>query len=137
MIFISDLPSNMPKQRLLDALRKVFSTVGKIKINQQTQVASIDLFRKEDNTSQLNVTATITFEQEESVMKAIEKYNGKRVPIFNDAQIRVKKSEMTTERTSARTPPSVLQEAPLPLSQTSGNKHWQKERLFMVWTANI
>ncbi|CAM4887761.1 unnamed protein product [Rotaria socialis] len=96
MILVSGLPLDISEEHLLDKLWKVFSTVGNIKINQETKGASIDLFRKIDNKPPLNGTATITFEREESVVKAIEKYNGKCVPILNNNQIYVKKSEVTT-----------------------------------------
>ncbi|CAF1260547.1 unnamed protein product [Adineta steineri] len=94
MISINGLPSNMTDERLFKRLEKVFSNVGKFKINQQTRRASIDLFRDMDSTFQSKVTATITFEHEESVMEAIQKYNGKPVPILDSPKIYVKKSEM-------------------------------------------
>ncbi|CAF1570567.1 unnamed protein product, partial [Rotaria sordida] len=96
----------MPKERLFDRLSRVFSNVGEIKINQQTKEACIDLRRENDNT--LSGAATIIFEQEESVKKAIEKYNEKCPPLLNGAEIRVEKFKMKTER--AATPPPVLRE---------------------------
>ncbi|CAM2716131.1 unnamed protein product [Rotaria socialis] len=96
MILVSGLPLDISEEHLLDKLWKVFSTVGNIEINQQANKSSIHLFKDKVNRTRLTGSATITFEREESVMKAIEKYNGKCVPILNDNQIYVKKSEVTT-----------------------------------------
>ncbi|CAF3492662.1 unnamed protein product [Rotaria socialis] len=87
MILVSGLPLDISEEHLLDKLWK---------INQQANKSSIHLFKDKVNRTRLTGSATITFEREESVMKAIEKYNGKCVPILNDNQIYVKKSEVTT-----------------------------------------
>ncbi|CAF0740428.1 unnamed protein product [Adineta steineri] len=71
----------------------------------------IHLFKRVDNKYQLNGTAAITFQKEESVKKAIEKYNRTHVRSLNNAQIYVRKSEVTT-------PPP----APLQLPKTSGSR---------------
>ncbi|CAM4851457.1 unnamed protein product [Rotaria magnacalcarata] len=76
MILVSGLPFNISEEQLFDKLSRVFSTVGNIKINQQANKSSIHLFKDKVNRTRLTGSATITFEREESVMKAIEKYNG-------------------------------------------------------------
>ncbi|CAF1315958.1 unnamed protein product [Adineta steineri] len=107
-IFITDLPANMPEQLLFDTLWDEFITVGDIKMDQQAKPC-IHLFKRVDNKYPLNGTAAITFQKEESVKKAIEKYNRTHVRSLNNAQIYVRKSEVTM-------PPP----APLQLPKTSG-----------------
>ncbi|CAF3457468.1 unnamed protein product [Rotaria socialis] len=96
VIFVSGLPLDISEEQLFDKLSRVFSIVGNIKINQQANKSSIHLFKDKVNRTRLTGSAKITFEREESVMKAIEKYNGKCVPILNDNQIYVKKPEVAT-----------------------------------------
>ncbi|UJR19317.1 hypothetical protein I4U23_022446 [Adineta vaga] len=103
-VFIKGLPTDMPVQRLLDALQILFNRVGSIKIDQRTKKLSIYLFKKSDDKSKLNGIATITFEEEEPVMKAIERYNGKCEPSLNNNQIFVKISENIAETTPSPTP---------------------------------
>ncbi|CAF4738115.1 unnamed protein product, partial [Rotaria socialis] len=74
-IFIAGLPTNMSEQVLFDKLCDVFLTVGKIKINRRTGKPWINLLRQKDNKCQLSGNAGITFEEEESVIEAIKKYN--------------------------------------------------------------
>ncbi|CAF0809190.1 unnamed protein product [Adineta steineri] len=114
-IFITDLPVNMSEQSLFDTLLDEFTTVGEIKIDQQAKPC-IHLFKRVDNKYQLNGTAAITFQKEESVKKAIEKCNRTRVQSLNNAQIFVRKTEVTNNRKLAPTPPSA------PSSKTSGSK---------------
>ncbi|CAF2868075.1 unnamed protein product [Rotaria sp. Silwood2] len=80
--------------------------------------------------SQLTGNAMVTFNEEESAIKAIEKYNEKRVPLLKDAQIRVKKSEMKTDKQTAA-PLALLQQLPeTPLAPVSrpGSEHLQKKK---------
>ncbi|CAF1214418.1 unnamed protein product, partial [Adineta steineri] len=114
-IFITDLPVNMPEQLLFDTLWDEFITVGDIKMDQQAKPC-IHLFKRVDNKYPLNGTAAITFQKEESVKKAIEKYNRIRVRSLNNAQIFVRKTEVTNKRSFTPTPPP----APLQLPKNSG-----------------
>ncbi|CAF4098310.1 unnamed protein product [Rotaria magnacalcarata] len=98
-IFIGGLPTNMPEQVLFDKLTNVFLTVGKIKINRRTGKPWINLLRQKDNRCQLSGNAGITFEEEESVIKAIKKYNQQSIPAFNDARIYVQKHKARNEGT--------------------------------------
>ncbi|CAF1491385.1 unnamed protein product [Adineta steineri] len=116
-IFITDLPVNMPEQLLFDTLWDEFITVGDIKMDQQTKPC-IHLFKRVDNKYQLNGTAAIIFQKEESVKKAIEAYNRRRVRSLNNAQICVRKSDVIT-------PPP----APSPSPKTPGSKHSQKTQI--------
>ncbi|CAF4583622.1 unnamed protein product [Rotaria socialis] len=81
-IFISGLPKKMPEQVLFDTLWDVFSTVGKIKINRITDKPWINLLRQKDNKSELSGMAFVTFEEEESVIEAIKKYNSELKQTF-------------------------------------------------------
>ncbi|CAF4728385.1 unnamed protein product, partial [Rotaria magnacalcarata] len=86
-IFIRGLPKNMAEQHLLGALSRMFSSIGQIKINRRTDKPWINLLREKNNTSELSGTAIVTFEEEESVIEAIKKYNQQCIPTFNNAQI--------------------------------------------------
>ncbi|CAM4982020.1 unnamed protein product [Rotaria socialis] len=98
-IFIAGLPTNMSEQVLFDKLCDVFLTVGKIKINRRTGKPWINLLRQKDNKCQLSGNAGITFEEEESVIEAIKKYNQQSIPAFNDARIYVQKHKARNEGT--------------------------------------
>ncbi|CAF1077473.1 unnamed protein product [Adineta steineri] len=74
-IFIRGLPLEMTEQHLFDTLLNEFSTVGQIKKNEKTHRPYIDLFKAGKNKTRLAGSAKITFEQEESTIKAIEEYN--------------------------------------------------------------
>ncbi|CAF4475072.1 unnamed protein product [Rotaria sp. Silwood2] len=129
-IFITGLPSTMSEKLLFDTLWDIFSTVGEIKINRRTRKPMIYLFKQKDKMSQLTGNAMVTFNEEESAIKAIEKYNEKRVPLLKDAQIRVKKSEMKTDKQTAA-PLALLQQLPeTPLAPVSrpGSEHLQKKK---------
>ncbi|CAF0791070.1 unnamed protein product [Adineta steineri] len=93
-IFISGLPSTMPKQLLFDTLYDEFCTVGRIKIDKQTKKPSIFLLKSKRNNAQLSGNAVITFENGKAVAEAIKKYNQMRVTSLNNARIGVKQSEM-------------------------------------------
>ncbi|CAF3952688.1 unnamed protein product, partial [Adineta steineri] len=115
-VFIRDLPLVMTEQRLFDTLFDEFSTVGQIKRDEQTSQPCIDLIKARKDKTRLTGNAKVTFEQEESVEKAIEKYNGKRVETLNDAQIFVEK--LKAERSaSTPAPRPLLPPAPRPLLQ--------------------
>ncbi|CAF1178037.1 unnamed protein product [Adineta steineri] len=97
-IFISGLPANMSKERLFDKVKDVFSTCGNITTYGKTNKPDIHLFPKKDNRSILNGTAMVKFEKEDSVMKAIEKYNRKQVPALDNKQINVRFGRVKREK---------------------------------------
>ncbi|CAF4417945.1 unnamed protein product, partial [Adineta steineri] len=100
-VFIRGLPLAMTEQCLFDTLLDEFSTVGQIKRDEQTSQPCIDLIKAKKDKTRLTGNAKVTFEQEESVEKAVEKYNGQRVQTLNGAQVFVEK--LKAER-SAPTP---------------------------------
>ncbi|CAF0817401.1 unnamed protein product [Adineta steineri] len=97
-IFISGLPTNMSKERLFDKVKDVFSTCGNITTYGKTNKPDIQLFTKKDNRSILIGTAMVKFEKEDSVMKAIEKYNRKQVPALDNKQINVRFGRVKREK---------------------------------------
>ncbi|CAF0858872.1 unnamed protein product [Adineta steineri] len=97
-IFISGLPTNMSKERLFDKVKDVFSTCGNITTYGKTNRPDIQLFTKKDNRSILIGTAMVKFEKEDSVMKAIEKYNRKQVPALDNKQINVRFGRVKREK---------------------------------------
>ncbi|CAF1458779.1 unnamed protein product [Adineta steineri] len=103
-IFISGLPSTMPEQLLFDTLYDEFGTVGPIKFDKQKQKPSISLLNSKRNNAQLSRNAVITFEIDEAVTEAINKYNQMRVPTLNNARISVQQSEMKVDVLRQRKP---------------------------------
>ncbi|CAF1212643.1 unnamed protein product [Adineta steineri] len=89
-VFIRGLPSTMKKQRLFDTLWDEFCTVGRIKIDEETEKPSIYLSKNKKNKVQRSRNAEITFENEEAVAEAIEKYNGQRISNLDNVEIHVK-----------------------------------------------
>ncbi|CAF3838251.1 unnamed protein product [Adineta steineri] len=112
-IFINDLPSTMEEQRLFDTLWDEFSTIGRIKIDQETKKPFIHLFRTGKNKAQLSGNAEITFEKKEAVAEAIKRYNRNlqskmRVQSLNNARIGVKQSEIKSHALRQQQLQSVL-----------------------------
>ncbi|UJR06932.1 hypothetical protein I4U23_011221 [Adineta vaga] len=95
-IFVWSLPLNMSDRRLYDTLREVFSEAGHIKINERTNKSYIYLFKDKLHNSEFRGMATITFEKEESIKRAIEKFNGHCVSRLNNYRIFVKESETSS-----------------------------------------
>ncbi|CAF1234981.1 unnamed protein product [Adineta steineri] len=93
-IFIHGLPSSMPEQLLFNILYNEFSTVSRIKIDEEKKIPLIYLYKSKMNEAQLSGYAEITFENEEAVAEAIKKYNRMPVPALNNDPIFVKQSEM-------------------------------------------
>ncbi|CAF4447728.1 unnamed protein product, partial [Rotaria magnacalcarata] len=77
----------MVEQHLLGALSRMFSSIGQIKINRRTNKPWINLLRQKNNPYELSGMAFVTFEEEESVIAAVKKYNKQCIPTFNNAQI--------------------------------------------------
>ncbi|CAF3380515.1 unnamed protein product [Rotaria sp. Silwood2] len=140
-IFIAGLPKTMAKKHLLSALSRTFSSIGQIKIDKKTKEPWIDLPRQKDDKSKLSGTAWITFEEEESMIKAIKTYNRepeqifikKRkniiivyvseqcVPVFNDARIYVSEARMKNDRAKPEPPAQPIQQSP-------GNVHTPEKK---------
>ncbi|CAF4290478.1 unnamed protein product, partial [Adineta steineri] len=116
-------PVNMPEQLLFDTLWDEFITVGDIKMDQQTKPC-IHLFKRVDNKYQLNGTAAIIFQKEESVKKAIEAYNRRRVRSLNNAQICVRKSDVITPPPAPSPSPKTPGPRPDTTSKSTEIKIW-------------
>ncbi|CAF3477264.1 unnamed protein product [Rotaria socialis] len=133
-IFIAGLPTNMSEQVLFDKLCDVFLTVGKIKINRITDKPWINLLRQKGNKSELSGMASVTFEEEESVIKAIKKYNQQCIPTFNNARIYVQKHKAKHETPiplATRMPPKPLSPVRAGPNQPDGpvNIFWDIENV--------
>ncbi|CAF1468189.1 unnamed protein product [Adineta steineri] len=85
-IFIRNLPLNMAENQLFDAVYSVFSTVGQIKMDDETKKLSIYLLKRKTDMS-LNGNAIVMYENEEAVTEAIRTYNETRVPILKNAKV--------------------------------------------------
>ncbi|CAF2868058.1 unnamed protein product [Rotaria sp. Silwood2] len=127
-IFIAGLSSTMPEKLLFDVLWDIFSTVGEIKINRRTRKPMIYLFKQKDKMSQLTGNAMVTFNEEESAIKAIEKYNEKRISILNNARILVKPSKkMCTRSEILPTSTPTLRSGPVPQEYPGKGKGKQRK----------
>lgn len=95
-IFISGLPTAMPRQHLFQKIKHVFSTCGDIKVSEMnflsnktyalsfhfqiypsTNAPDIWLIPRKEDKFKLSGIALVRFEKEESAMAAVGKYNGK------------------------------------------------------------
>lgn len=88
-IYITHLPTNMSEKLLFDTLWDEFNTAGSIKKNNKTKQPCICLYKLKGSKIELSGRATVRFNNEESVTKAIDMYNGKVVPSLNGSRLYV------------------------------------------------
>jgi len=82
-IFIQNLPKNVTREEILDA----FSTVGRIKTDEQSGGPKIWIYKDRD-TGEGNGRATVTYEDDETANRAIAEYNDQHIDSI-DVTVRV------------------------------------------------